>query len=92
MVNILIIFFVLQVADAATTVVALRLGGAEDNPLIQMFMSIGPVAGLILAKTLVLLIAFGCALSSRARVLRGANVVFTGIVAWNLIVIARLLA
>jgi len=45
-----------------------------------------------LAKGLVLLIAFGCALSSRARVLRGANVVFTGIVAWNLIVIARLLA
>ena len=92
MVNILVIFFVLQVADAATTVVALRLGGAEDNPLIQMFMSMGPVAGLILAKALVLLIAFGCALSSRARVLRHANVAFTGIVAWNLIVIARLLA
>jgi hypothetical protein len=92
MANILIVFFALQVADAATTMVALQLGGAENNPLIHMFLSIGPVAGLILAKVLVLLIAFGCALSSRARPLRHANVVFTGIVAWNLIVIARLLA
>ena len=92
MANILIVFFALQVADAATTLVALRLGGAEDNPLIHMFMSIGPLAGLILAKAIVLLIAFGCALSSRTRALRHANFAFTGIVAWNLIVIARLLA
>ena len=57
-----------------------------------MFMSIGPLAGLLLAKVVVLLIAFGCTLSSRPRVLRRANVVFTGIVVWNLIVIAWLLA
>ena len=92
MANILIVFFVLQLADSATTLLALRLGGTENNPLIHMFMSIGPVAGLILAKVLVLLIAFGCVLSSRARALRHANIAFTGIVAWNLIVIARLLA
>ena len=44
-------FFPLRVADAVTTVVALRLGDVEDNPLIHMFMSAGPVrVGFDIAK------------------------------------------
>ena len=51
----------------------------------------GVPAGLFLAKLVVLAIAVGCALASKYRTLRRANIVFTGIVIWNITVIARLL-
>jgi hypothetical protein len=92
MTNVLLIFFLLQLADLATTLVTMRLGGVELNPMVRMFMSVGPVAGLFLAKLVVLAIAVGCALASKYRTLRRANIVFTGIVIWNITVIARLLA
>ena len=92
MTNVFLIFFLLQVADLATTFVTMRLGGVELNPLVRMFMSAGPVAGLFLAKLVVLAIAAGCAAMSKFRTLRRANIVFAGIVFWNITVIARLLA
>jgi Domain of unknown function (DUF5658) len=90
--NVLLIFLLLQIADLATTLMTMRLGGVELNPLVRMFMSAGPVAGLFLAKLVVVGIAAGCAAMSKYRTLLRANIVFTGIVVWNITVIARLLA
>jgi hypothetical protein len=92
MARILFVFFLLQIADLATTLVTLNLGGAEKNPLIQAFMSIGPVEGIIYAKIVVLLFAIGCSISRKRRLLQWANVVFAGIVVWNLVVITALLS
>ena len=92
MAKLLAVFLLLQVADFMTTVATLRLGGAEMNPLVHLFMSIGPVAGLILAKTAVVAVAIGCFFLNKPRALQRANVVFAGIVVWNVSIIARLLA
>ncbi|HYM05245.1 MAG TPA: DUF5658 family protein [Terriglobales bacterium] len=92
MTNLLLVFFFLQAADLATTAVALNLGGVENNPLVRVFMWMGPLAGLIAAKVVVLLVAAACAVSRQHRPLRFANAAFAGIVVWNLSVIARLLA
>jgi len=54
-----------------------------------MFM--GPITGLIVSKIMVVLFAGGCALLGKPRTVLYANLVFTGIVLWNLSVIMRLL-
>jgi hypothetical protein len=91
MTKLFFVFALLQAADLATTVMTLKLGGVENNPLIQSFLTMGSVLGLVLAKIVVLLIAAGCAAWGRQRPLRCANAAFAGVVSWNLFVIARLL-
>jgi hypothetical protein len=86
-----VVFLLLQVADFMTTVATLRLGGVEVNPLVHLFMSLGPMTGLILAKTTVIALAIGCSFWNKPRALQCANVVFAGIVIWNVSVLARLL-
>ena len=90
--KILYLFIVLQIADLLTTVLALKLGGFEENVMVRAFMSVGPYAGLILSKLVVLSIALGFALWKKQAPLRYANVVFAAVVAWNLTVIVRLLS
>ncbi len=89
--RLLLLFFVLQAADVITTLVAIRLGGAERNSLISHLMVFGSLQGLLLSKTIVLALAAFAACTFRYRALRWANIALTGIVAWNLSVIARLL-
>jgi hypothetical protein len=86
------IFVVLQITDLLTTVLALKLGGAEQNSMVRALMSVGPYKGLILSKLIVLSLALGFALSKKQAAIRNANVVFAAIVAWNLTVIVRLLS
>lgn len=90
--KILYLFIVLQIADLLTTILALKLGGFEQNVVVRVFMSVGPYAGLILSKLVVLSIALGFALWRKQATLRYANVVFAAIIAWNLTVIVRLLS
>jgi hypothetical protein len=89
--KILSVYTLLQFADLATTAVTMRLGGVELNPLVHLFMTIGPLAGLLLAKLVAMLAAMGCVFLKKPRPLRCANLVFAAIVAWNLTIIARLL-
>jgi len=89
--KILSIYTLLQLADLATTAVTLRLGGVEVNPLVHVFMAVGPLVGLLLAKLVAMLAAIGCVFLKKPRALRCANLVFAGIVLWNLTIIARLL-
>jgi uncharacterized membrane protein len=69
----------------------LRLGGAERNSLIAHLMVFGSVEGLLLSKAIVLALALFAVWALRYRVLRWANIAFTGIVLWNLSIILRLL-
>jgi hypothetical protein len=84
------IFVLLQLADLGTTVAVLRLGGVEENPLVKLLMVFGPLRGLILAKLVTVAFGVGCFLAAKYRALRTANIVFSAIVTWNLVIIARL--
>jgi hypothetical protein len=88
---ILFLFFGLQLCDEATTLVYLRHGVAEGNPLIAalMVLVVSPAAALALIKL------GGCALgvyawkSQRTRLLRRANLFFAACVAWNLVALVK---
>jgi hypothetical protein len=84
------VFILLQIMDLATTLVALALGGQENNPIVAHVMALGPVGGLFLSKLAVTGIAAAGAAMQKNRALRVANVAFSGIVVWNVTVIARL--
>jgi hypothetical protein len=86
----LAIFILLQILDIATTLVVLAMGGRETNPIVQHFMTVGPVAGLVISKLTVTAIAAAIVALRRNRGLRLANVAFTGVVAWNFTIIARM--
>jgi hypothetical protein len=83
-------FVLLQLADFATTMIALHMGGVEKNSLVSRFMVVGSLQGLILSKVVILGIAAAAVLLRKQRALRWANVVFGGVVLWNLVMIARL--
>ena len=82
--TVLEIFFFLQVMDFMTTLVGLRLGGAEMSPFTRWMMQFDTVGGLTFVK----LLGFGlgglCVYLKRPRVLRWVNYVFAGVVFWNL--------
>ena len=88
--NPLAIFVLLQVLDLATTLVALALGGRENNPIVAHVMALGPIGGLFLSKLTVTGIAVAGAAMQKNRALWVANGAFCGIVVWNVTVIARL--
>jgi hypothetical protein len=90
MLKALLIFAILQLADLGTTVAVFKHGGVELNPLVQHFLILGPVLGVILVKVLALAIGLGCFIMAKYRALLMANVVFAGIVVWNLSILARL--
>jgi hypothetical protein len=83
-------FIFLQVADVATTMTALQMGGGEKNPLLMHLMAIGSLQALILSKVIVLAIGIAAVLAGKYSVLRWSNVLFAGVVVWNLTIITRL--
>jgi hypothetical protein len=88
--NSFLIFLALQVADFLTTAIVLRLGGAETNPIVRHFMTTGPIQGLLVAKMLALGIGAICVFLRKHRAIRLTNLAFSGIVAWNVTIVARL--
>jgi hypothetical protein len=83
-------FILLQAMDMATTLAALHLGGGELNPLIARLMALGPVAGLLASKTIVIGLASAGAAFGKHRGIRAANLVFSAVVCWNLATVFRL--
>ena len=83
-------FILLQLMDVATTIVALNLGAAEQNPVIGRLMALGPIPGLIMSKLVVIGLAALFLTWGKTRALRLANVAFGLIVTWNLTIIGRL--
>jgi hypothetical protein len=88
--TLLFLFIGLQLCDAATTLMFLRQGVAEANPLVSALMTllVSPLVALALVKL------GGCVLgmyawrSRRTRLLRRANLFFGACVAWNLVALA----
>jgi len=85
-----LIFVLLQIGDVITTLVTLRNGGIELNPLVARLMTLGGLQGLFLSKVVLLAVAVAATRLHRLRVLVLANVVFGAVVLWNLSVIVRL--
>ena len=87
--NVLEVFFLLQLLDFLTTLVGLRMGGSEMSPFARWLMQFDPVMGLTAVK----LIGFGlgafCVATKRLQILTKVNYVFAAIVVWNLHYILR---
>ncbi len=84
------LFCLLQVLDLLTTVVVLKTGGQELNPLLCHFMNLGAITGLMVGKVAVVGIGAFVAYIDRPRVLRIASVFYGAIVVWNTFVLILL--
>ncbi len=77
-------FIGLQVLDLLTTLYAFQAGGYEANPLVAHFTVLfGRFRGLLISKLIAVVIAMGV-----RRRLWMVNILYIGIVSWNLIAIA----
>lgn len=86
------VFLSLQLVDAFTTVLALRFGGQELNPVLRGFMHLGPITGLIAGKMMVLAIGAFVVWYERPRVLALANTFYAGLAGWNVMILLGLKA
>jgi hypothetical protein len=86
----LFLFALLQLLDAATTLLFLHQGVAEANPLMRAAMAVAgqPALALAIPKMLAIGVAFYAWRSGRSRLLRRINVLFTLCVVWNLAALA----
>ena len=82
--TVLEIFIFLQVMDFMTTLVGLRLGGAEMSPFTKWVMQFGTIGGLTFVKLLGFGLAGICIYLKRSRVLTWVNYAIAGVVFWNL--------
>ena len=80
-------FVYLQILDLMTTVAFLAHGFMEGNPFVRFLMesTSHPVAGLVMAKCLGIVLGFYAWRTGRHAALRKANVFFAVLVIWNLI-------
>ena len=87
--RLLVEFAYLQVLDILTTLAFLLQGVAEGNPVVRLALEHGPhpVQTLILMKAAAVVLAAYCLLRARQRLLRGVNVFFALLVAYNLVVL-----
>jgi hypothetical protein len=85
-----LLFAALQVCDLLTTLLFLRHGVAEANPLMRAAIAIAhrPLIALALPKLAALSLALYAVRSGRTRLLSRINLLFTCCVAWNLVALA----
>jgi len=80
----LTIFVALQVLDILSTLLGLQMGASETSFFVSRLMSIGPVAALLLAKILAVLLVSIALKFKRPRVVVFLNYWFAAVVTWNL--------
>jgi len=85
-----LLFLMLQFCDAATTLVFLRHGVAEANPLVRLALRVSatPLLALLAVKGAGCAVAWLAWRSSRLTLLHRINCFFAACVAWNLLVVA----
>lgn len=81
------VFLYLQLLDAITTVVGLRIGLAEASPFIRWMMQVGPLAGLAASKFIAVMLGGYCIWRGRFRTIKIINYWFASLVVWNLYLI-----
>lgn len=82
-------FIYLQMMDMLTTVAFMMYGIAEVNPVVKWAMRESPsvLGGLFLVKVAAVMLALFCMARSQQKLLRGANIFFAGVVAYNIFVL-----
>src|SRR5580704_639223 len=77
----------LQVLDFMTTVAFLLHGVHEGNPLVRAALQYAPnpLGGLLAIKVLAVAIGVYCWKNGREKLLNRINLLFAGIVAWNMV-------
>lgn len=86
MVSTFLQFAYLQVLDLLSTMAFLMGGTREGNPLVEWAMRVTGTAlgGLALVKAIALGIGLFCLFTKRASLMTKINVVYAGVVVWNL--------
>jgi hypothetical protein len=85
-----LVFIALQLCDTLTTLVFLRHGVAEANPLIRFALGLSgsPALPLLAVKAAGCVLAWLAWRSRRRRLLIRVNCFFAACVAWNLVAIS----
>ena len=88
---IFLVFLALQAADFTTTMLFLRHGVVEANPLVAALIRASgqPVLALLALKAVACGMAAYACRSRRTRLLRHVNLFFALCVGWNLLALAR---
>lgn len=85
----LIIFIGLQCLDLLTTLAVFAHGGVELNPVVHALMPwMGRLPAIVVSK--VILVSLVLLLNRRRRILHFANLLYTGIVTWNVMILLAL--
>jgi hypothetical protein len=87
----LLLFVVLQCCDAATTLVFLRHGIVEANPMVRFALGVSahPALPLLAVKAAGCILAYGAWRSRRTRLLHRINWLYAACVAWNLVALSQ---
>jgi len=80
----LTVFVALQVLDILSTLLGLQMGAKEASFFVARLMSIGPIAALLLAKIMAVLLVSLALKFKRPRVVVFLNYWFAAVVTWNL--------
>lgn len=83
----LTVFVALQVLDILTTLMGLQMGAQEGSMFLGRLMRAGPVAALLIAKIIAVLLVSVAIKFKRPRVVVFLNYWFTAVVTWNLVII-----
>lgn len=77
----------LQVLDCLTTVLFLRLGAKEANPIIAVAIASHGVAATLIVKLLAMALLFVlCWKLKRMKAVRWSNCLYAALVTWNIVV------
>ena len=83
----LTVFVVLQVLDILTTLLGLQLGAREGSMFLSRLMRAGPVAALLIAKIIAVLLVAMAMKFKRPRAVVFLNYWFAAVVSWNLMIL-----
>jgi hypothetical protein len=83
----LTVFIALQVLDVITTLLGLQMGAQEGSMFLGRLMRAGPVAALLIAKIIAVLLVAMAMKFKRPRVVVFLNYWFAALVSWNLVII-----
>ena len=83
----LTVFIALQALDIFTTLLGLQLGAREGSIFLGRLMRAGPLAALLIAKIIAVLLVAMAMRFKRPRVVVFLNYWLAAVVSWNLIII-----
>jgi Domain of unknown function (DUF5658) len=81
------VFMYLQVLDALTTWLGLRMGLAEASPFVHFLMRMGPLLGLFGSKIVAVALGAYCVWRRRFHIIALINYWYAALVIWNLTLI-----